>query len=979
MFHAARRIVSPIIYLLLAGLFLGSPSIRLAQAKAAMPGVNRARTSSSGLSVPDTLAHAFYSDTSTTALAALGCLQTSTYNAGYHPRSLAVGDLDRDGKLDLAVANWYGYTVGILRGDGNGGFLLPAQYSAVNPSFVALGDLNGDGALDLEVANADANTVSVMLNNGSGGFSSATPYSVGNNPLFIAVADFNADGKLDLAVANFDSSFVSVLLGTGGGAMQSAMNYNVGANPRSIGVGDFNSDGAVDLAVANSGSNTIAVLLGSGTGTFGAPSMYLAGANPYSVAVGDLDGDNKLDLVIGNGGGTTVSVLMGAGNGSFASAVSYTAGYVQNGVTLGDLNNDGVLDVAVANGASNTVSVLLGTGIGTFQTAVDYSVGSDPVTPVIADLNGDGRQDLAVANFNTHNVSVFIEYTQDLTPPTGSIAINQGAGATASPNVTLNLAAQDVGCGVASMAFSNDGVTFSAFESYASTKAWALPAGDGSKTVFVKFKDRADNTSPALSATIVLDQVAPTGAVVINNGAAYATNRNVSLGLAGSDSGTGVRQMYLFDGVTSSGWISYTTSAAWPLAAGDGSKMVTARFRDLAGNISAPVTDTIVLDTLAPSVSVSPLSSYQFSPTFSVTVLGTDATSGVASYDLEFRDGLSGSWTGWLTATTATSASFSGQDGHTYSFRVRAHDNAGNTSAFSSGGTTTTVDATPPVADPLLINFGALQTTGITVGLSLNASDAASGVSAMSFSNDGTTWSAWQPYATTAIWSLSAVDGEKTVYGRFRDAAGNISAVVSDTIVLNMFVGTDYGLTINNGAIFTNQTTVTLTIGAHLGTTQMQVSNDGGFAGVSWEPYSGSKTWQISQYGTYVLPRVVYLKYKDQNGVVSSTYQDDIILDVLPPQGRVSIVPADGARSLASAGVTLQLSASDDVSGVAGMRVSNQPNVEAASWQTYVTSLAWNIGSSARVYVQFRDYAGNISQTYVAAQRQPIYLPGIWR
>src|SRR6266545_4302037 len=254
MFHAARRIVSPIIYLLLAGLFLGSPSIRLAQAKAAMPGVNRARTSSSGLSVPDTLAHAFYSDTSTTALAALGCLQTSTYNAGYHPRSLAV--VDRDGKLDLAVANWYGYTVGILRGDGNGGFLLPAQYSAVNPSFVALGDLNGDGALDLEVANADANTVSVMLNNGSGGFSSATPYSVGNNPLFIAVADFNADGKLDLAVANFDSSFVSVLLGTGGGAMQSAMNYNVGANPRSIGVGDFNSDGAVDLAVANSGSNT---------------------------------------------------------------------------------------------------------------------------------------------------------------------------------------------------------------------------------------------------------------------------------------------------------------------------------------------------------------------------------------------------------------------------------------------------------------------------------------------------------------------------------------------------------------------------------------------------------------------------------------------------------------------------------------------------------------------------------------------------
>ena len=80
-------------------------------------------------------------------------------------------------------------------------------------------------------------------------------------------------------------------------------------------------------------------------------------------------------------------------------------------------------------------------------------------------------------------------------------------------------------------------------------------------------------------------------------------------------------------------------------------------------------------------------------------------------------------------------------------------------------------------------------------------------------------------------------------------------------------------------------------------------------------------------------------QYKDQNGVVSSVYQDDIILDVLPPQGRVIIVPAGGARKLASAGVTLQLSASDDVSGVAEMRVSSQSSFYGASWQPYATSL----------------------------------------
>jgi hypothetical protein len=249
----------------------------------------------------------------------------------------------------------------------------------------------------------------------------------------------------------------------------------------------------------------------------------------------------------------------------------------------------------------------------------------------------------------------------------------------------------------------------------------------------------------------------------------------------------------------------------------------------------------------------------------------------------------------------------------------------------------------------------------------------------MSFSNDGSTWSDWQPYAATAIWSLDPGDGEKTVFARFRDAAGNISPVAYDSIVLNTFVGSEYGVSINNGALFTNQTTVTLAIGAHLGTAQMQVSNDGGFAGAVWEPFSGQRMWQISQYGTYVLPRVVYLRFKDQNGLVSSTYQDDIILDVLPPQGQVSIEPLNNKHAVTGAGVTVLLSASDDVSGVAGMRLSNRPDFAGAAWEPYATTRAWNLGNNTSVYVQFRDYAGNISQTYVASQQTAIYLPMLSR
>ncbi|HEU5098367.1 MAG TPA: VCBS repeat-containing protein [Roseiflexaceae bacterium] len=917
-----------------------------------------------------------------TAAIATSCLQSgSNLDAGYTPFSLALGDLNSDGKVDLVIANRELGSVSVALGNGLGSFQPRVSFNVgYQPYLVALGDVNGDGKLDLATANFGSNDVSVLLGNGAGNFSAAGSHTVGLSPRAVAVRDVSGDGKPDLVVANMGGSSVSVLFGTGTGSFNAAVQYTVAGHPQILAIDDLNGDGRVDLVVPSDAG--ISVLLGTGSGTFGAATNYPVTTLGYGsnfALLRDLNDDGFLDAVATTGGGNTVSVLLGTGTGGFGPPVTYPVGSNPVSVAFGDLNSDTIPDLAVANWYSNSVSLLYGNGDGTYQAATDYIAGGGQVNSVtLGDLNADSRLDLLVANYTYSTVTVMLGQAADLSPPTGSITINQGAAVTASPNVTLNIGAQDVGCGVASMAFSNDGVSFGTFEPYASTKAWTLQAGDGLKTVYAMFKDRAHNTSPIVSTAIVLDQLAPTGGVQINSGAMYTTNRNVGLSLAASDVGTGVRYMALFDGLTSSGWISYTASAGWLLAGADGIKTVTARFRDLAGNISDPSTDTIVLDTLAPSVTMSPLSSYQFSPTFSVGLSGSDATSGISNYDVQFRDGANGAWTGWLTATTATSTSFSGQDGHTYSFRARAHDNAGNTSAFTSGNSTTTVDATPPLVERFLINSGALQTTGIAVSLSVGASDPASGVDAMSFSNDGTSWSAWQPYATIAIWSLPAGDGVKTVYGRFRDAAGNTSALASDSIVLNTFVDTEYGLTINNGALFTNQISVTLSIGAPLGTTQLQVSNDGGFSGSAWEPYTGSKAWQISQYGTYVLPRIVYLRYKDQNGIVSGVYQDDIILDVLPPLGRVRILPSGGTQSLASAGVMLQLSASDDVSGVAGMRLSNQPGFEGVSWQPYATSLAWDM-PGASVYVQFRDHAGNISQTYVASQERPIYVPGIWR
>jgi hypothetical protein len=287
------------------------------------------------------------------------------------------------------------------------------------------------------------------------------------------------------------------------------------------------------------------------------------------------------------------------------------------------------------------------------------------------------------------------------------------------------------------------------------------------------------------------------------------------------------------------------------------------------------------------------------------------------------------------------------------------------------------VDGTGPIADGLIIDGGALNSTAIAVVLNLSASDATDVATdlSMSFSNDGSIWSDWQPYSTIASWSLSTGDDLKTVYGRFRDPAGNVSSVVSDTIELDTAVAAEYGLTINDGALFTNQTVVTLTIGAEPGTAQMQVGNDGGFSGAEWEPYATHKAWEITQYGSYVIPRTVYVRYKDVSGNTSATYQDDIILDITPPDSEITELelPAVGTASRSATNtvaqsttipVTVRWTGADDVSGVKWYDI--QVRTSDSAWTTWLvqtteTEAVYQAQPGQVYYFQSRaqDHAGN--------------------
>jgi hypothetical protein len=247
-------------------------------------------------------------------------------------------------------------------GNGDGTFQTAGNFPAGRSPFsVAVGDFNGDGTLDLAVANFGSNNVSVLLGNGDGTFQAGRNFPAGSRPYSVTVGDFDRDGTLDLAVANPHSNDMSVLLGTGDGTFQTARNVPAGRGPVFVAMGDFNGDSLLDFATVNSYGNTVSVLLGNGDGTFQTARNLPAPVAPLSVAVADFNGDGLLDLAVVCSGG--VRVFLGNGDGTFQTTnISYMAGHTPAAVAVADFNGDGWADLAVANFDSNDVSILLNDG-----------------------------------------------------------------------------------------------------------------------------------------------------------------------------------------------------------------------------------------------------------------------------------------------------------------------------------------------------------------------------------------------------------------------------------------------------------------------------------------------------------------------------------------------------------------------------------------------------------------------------------------
>jgi hypothetical protein len=367
-------------------------------------------------------------------------------NLGQSPLAIASGDLNADGKLDLAVVNISQNNVSILIGDGVGNFGPPTNFAVGNqPRSVTLGDLNGDQKLDLVTTNYVGGTATILFGDGLGGFTPPGNSLVvpGFNPDYAAIGDFNNDSKPDLAVAYASASYVSIFLGNGDGGFGSATNFTVPTNALHIAVHDLNSDGKADLAVAT--ISGVSILLGNGTGGFGAATTLPTSSTVYDVIAEDFNRDGKADIAVMLGNTTTALIYTGDGLGGFGSPVSFTTGSGPVSATIADFNGDRDPDLATGN-VSGSASVLLGDGAGGFGAAATYPAGGNTTRSIASgDFNSDGRPDLALANQSGSVSLVFNSCTATrLSVPTISISdasVSEGDTGTTTATFTVNLSA----------------------------------------------------------------------------------------------------------------------------------------------------------------------------------------------------------------------------------------------------------------------------------------------------------------------------------------------------------------------------------------------------------------------------------------------------------------------------------------------------------------------------------------------------------
>ncbi len=338
---------------------------------------------------------------------------SGTYAVSPTPRQILVTDIENDGDLDLVsisrFANSIPNKLAVLRNDGSGGFGTAQLYAGggfSDPDHAAVGDLNLDGFVDLAIANSNNGTVEILFNQGTGNLGPPIEYEVdggtSSGPGSIAIVNVFGNSAPELAIIA-SQPFILIMKNNGEGSFLEYDDYFSGTGLKQVASGDLDGDDDVDFVVANEGSEDVAVFLNLGNREVSKVANYFGDFENTSVCLADMDADDDLDIVVG--GNRVVSVLFNNGKASFVSGQQYLIDSTSEGVAAGDLNGDSLPDAVSTNGF-NEIAVLINAGSGSLEQPTYYPAGGNgPSSVALEDLDLDGDLDVVLTNQHT-NVSV---------------------------------------------------------------------------------------------------------------------------------------------------------------------------------------------------------------------------------------------------------------------------------------------------------------------------------------------------------------------------------------------------------------------------------------------------------------------------------------------------------------------------------------------------------------------------------------------
>jgi hypothetical protein len=317
-------------------------------------------------------------------------------------------DADGDGLTDLVSLDDNGdaSSVAVRLRKTDGSFAAPLT-SPLTPGSIAVasGDLDGDGRLDLAVINQTTGRLGVLGNQGRGRFAPVVEYVAGGTPVGLVLADLNGDRARDVVVGC--SGGLVVFWNHGDGTFAPAQAVAADAGTGSVAAADFDGDGDLELVVGSGETGSVQVVDNLGSGQF-APAREIHRLPPSAagmptmvsfVAATDLDGDQRPDVVFGNySADGSVIVLRNLGGGAFGVPDEYLTSWGPTSIATGDLNADHVPDLALSS-YSGAVSVLLGRGDGTFARPTSYAAGTTLASVNIVDYAGDARQEIVAVDY----------------------------------------------------------------------------------------------------------------------------------------------------------------------------------------------------------------------------------------------------------------------------------------------------------------------------------------------------------------------------------------------------------------------------------------------------------------------------------------------------------------------------------------------------------------------------------------------------